>query len=111
MLGLEKIHLVNALSVILTAGFNTFAVVIFLVVGKILGSRIDYRGSSNRRRIRRRMGSTETPTGFGKGFCDCRGIDHDDLLLSQDYIGASRGGPRRRISIQESARPVPQAMI
>jgi uncharacterized protein len=35
MLGLENIHLANALKVILTAAFNTLAVVIFLVVGKI----------------------------------------------------------------------------
>jgi len=35
MLGLENIHLANALKVILTAAFNTLAVVIFLTVGKI----------------------------------------------------------------------------
>jgi uncharacterized protein len=35
LLGLENIHLANALKVILTAAFNTLAVVIFLAVGKI----------------------------------------------------------------------------
>ena len=35
MLGLENIHLANALKVILTAAFNILAVVIFLAVGKI----------------------------------------------------------------------------
>ncbi len=35
MLGLENIHLANALKVILTTAFNTLAVVIFLAVGKI----------------------------------------------------------------------------
>jgi uncharacterized membrane protein YfcA len=35
MLRLENIHLANALKVILTAAFNTLAVVIFLAVGKI----------------------------------------------------------------------------
>jgi uncharacterized membrane protein YfcA len=35
MLGLENIHLANALKVILTTAFNTLAVVIFLTVGKI----------------------------------------------------------------------------
>jgi uncharacterized protein len=35
LLGLENIHLANALKVILTTAFNTLAVVIFLAVGKI----------------------------------------------------------------------------
>lgn len=35
MLGLENIHLANALKVILTTAFNTLAVVIFVAVGKI----------------------------------------------------------------------------
>jgi len=35
MLGLENIHLANALKVILTTAFNVLAVVIFLAVGKI----------------------------------------------------------------------------
>ena len=35
MLGLENIHLANALKVILTTAFNTLALVIFIVFGKI----------------------------------------------------------------------------
>ena len=35
MLGLENIHLANALKVILTTAFNTLALLIFIVVGKI----------------------------------------------------------------------------
>jgi uncharacterized membrane protein YfcA len=35
MLGLENIHLANALKVILTTAFNSLALVIFIAVGKI----------------------------------------------------------------------------
>ena len=82
MLGLENIHLANAQKVILTAAFNTLAVVIFLAVGKIYWAAALIVGACrHRRRIRRCLGSTETSSGLGEGLCDRRGSDHDNLFL------------------------------